>query len=83
MFTHISEVLAASIVVALMMEAASTSEMFVNFYQITRHNIPEDSHLQVTVPVSYSGHVKLEYLRGPVIFTDEYPAGDGREFTLK
>jgi hypothetical protein len=39
------EVLTASIIRALMMEAASTSEMSVNFYQITRHNNPEDSHL--------------------------------------
>jgi hypothetical protein len=30
---------------ALMMEAASTSETSVNFYQTTRHNNPEDSHL--------------------------------------
>jgi hypothetical protein len=29
-----------------MMEAASTSETSVNFYQTTRRNIPEDSHLQ-------------------------------------
>jgi hypothetical protein len=28
-----------------MIEAASTSESPVNFYQITRSNIPEDSHL--------------------------------------
>jgi hypothetical protein len=27
------------------MEAASTSETSVNFYQTTRRNIPEDSHL--------------------------------------
>jgi hypothetical protein len=32
-----------------MMEAASTSEVSVNFYQTTRCNIPEDSHLQRTV----------------------------------
>jgi hypothetical protein len=31
----------------LMMEAASTSEMSVNFYQTTRRNIPEDSHLYI------------------------------------
>jgi hypothetical protein len=38
-------VIAASIIrIALMMEAASTSETSVN-YQTTRHNIPEDSHL--------------------------------------
>jgi hypothetical protein len=33
-------------VVALMMEAASISETSVNFYQITRRNNPEDSHLR-------------------------------------
>jgi hypothetical protein len=38
-------VLTASIISALMMEAVSTSEMSVNFYQTTRRNIPEDSHL--------------------------------------
>jgi hypothetical protein len=30
--------------IALMMEAASTSEKSVNFYQTTRRNNPEDSH---------------------------------------
>jgi hypothetical protein len=39
-----SEVLAAFII-ALMMEAASTSEMSVNFYQTTQRYNPEDSHL--------------------------------------
>jgi hypothetical protein len=29
-----------------MMEAARTSETFVNFYQTTRHYNPEDSHLR-------------------------------------
>jgi hypothetical protein len=32
-------------VIALMMKAASTSEMSANFYQTTRRNILEDSHL--------------------------------------
>jgi hypothetical protein len=32
--------------ITLMMEAASTSETSVNFYQITWRNNPEDSHLQ-------------------------------------
>jgi hypothetical protein len=32
-------------IISLMMEAASTSEKSVNFYQPTRRNIPEDSHL--------------------------------------
>jgi hypothetical protein len=48
-FTNVSEVLAASIlramiIIALIMEAARTSET-VNFYQTTRHYNPEDSHL--------------------------------------
>jgi hypothetical protein len=32
-------------IVTLMMEAASTFETSVNFYQTTRRNNPEDSHL--------------------------------------
>jgi hypothetical protein len=32
-----------------MMEAAKTSETSVNFQQITRRNIPEDSHLHENV----------------------------------
>jgi hypothetical protein len=43
MFSDISEVLSASIIRA--MEAASTSETSVNFYQTIRRNNPEDSHL--------------------------------------
>jgi hypothetical protein len=40
--------LAASIIraIALMMEAASTSETSVNFYQTTQRNNPEDSRLR-------------------------------------
>jgi hypothetical protein len=38
-------VFAASIIIDLMTEAASTSETSVNFYQTTLRNIPEDSHL--------------------------------------
>jgi hypothetical protein len=32
--------------IALMVEAASTSETLVNFYQTTQSNNPEDSHHQ-------------------------------------
>jgi hypothetical protein len=39
-FTDISEA------TALTMEAASTSETSMNFYQITRRNFPEDGHLK-------------------------------------
>jgi hypothetical protein len=43
----ILEVLTASIIsaVALMMEAVSTSEISVSFYETTRRNIAEDGHL--------------------------------------
>jgi hypothetical protein len=41
----VSEVCAASIIRAMMMEAAHTSETSVNFYQTTRRYNPEDSHL--------------------------------------
>jgi hypothetical protein len=47
-FTDVSEVLFASIIrtiIGLMMEAASTPEMSVNFCPTTRRNIPEDSYL--------------------------------------
>jgi hypothetical protein len=33
------------LLIDMMMEAASTSETSVNFYQTTRRNIPEDNHL--------------------------------------
>jgi hypothetical protein len=36
----------ASSIIALMMEAARTTETLVNFYQTTRRYNPEDSHLQ-------------------------------------
>jgi hypothetical protein len=39
-----------------MMEAARTSETLVNFYQNTRRNTPEDSHLQNLISyVHYKG----------------------------
>jgi hypothetical protein len=34
------------LLIALMMEAARTSETLVNFYQTTRRYSPEDHHLQ-------------------------------------
>jgi hypothetical protein len=39
---------------ALVMEAVRTSEMSKSFYQITRRNIPEDSHIQDYSPLSSS-----------------------------
>jgi hypothetical protein len=47
--TDLSEVLTATIIlITLMMEAVSTSETLVNFYQTTERNIPEDSHLHTS-----------------------------------
>jgi hypothetical protein len=43
--TDVSEVVTTSIIRAMMMEAASTSETWVSFYKTTWHNIPHDSHL--------------------------------------
>jgi hypothetical protein len=36
----------STVLIALMMEAARTSETLVNFYQTTRRYNPEDSHLR-------------------------------------
>jgi hypothetical protein len=37
----------AAFVIAVMVAAASASETSVNFYQTTRRNNPEDSHLRI------------------------------------
>jgi hypothetical protein len=56
-YTDVSEVLAASIIRAITyrphMEAASTSETLLNFYQTTQRNNKEDSHLRVLLPESW------------------------------
>jgi hypothetical protein len=44
-FHILNQVLARGLLIAMMMEAVSTSETSVNFYQATRRNIPEHSHL--------------------------------------
>jgi hypothetical protein len=48
-------VLAASIAL-IMMEEASTSETSVNFYQTTRRNNPEDSHLHARRRKNLNSH---------------------------
>jgi hypothetical protein len=55
-------VLAASII-ALMMEVASTSEMSVKFYQTTRRNNPEDSHLHTRRRENLKSHSSLLELK--------------------
>jgi hypothetical protein len=47
--TDVSEVHTASIIRAMMMEAARTSETSVNLNVTTRRYIPEDSQLQNTL----------------------------------
>jgi hypothetical protein len=46
--------------IALIMEAASTSETPVNFYQTTRRNIPEDSHLQAHILLNNFNKISRE-----------------------
>jgi hypothetical protein len=54
---------------ALMMKAASTSETSVNFYQTTRRNNPEDSHLHTRRRENLKSHLvnlyeaTLHYIR--------------------
>jgi hypothetical protein len=42
-----------------MLEAASTSETSLNFYQTTWHNNPEDSHLQTRRRENLKSHVDV------------------------
>jgi hypothetical protein len=42
--------------IALLMEATSTYETMVSFYQITRRYDPEDSHLHLFVDTPSPGH---------------------------
>jgi hypothetical protein len=47
-YSHTSnQFLAHSLLITLMMEAASTSETSVNSYNTTRRNTPEDSNLHI------------------------------------
>jgi hypothetical protein len=48
-----------------MMEAVSTSEKSVNFYQITRRNNPEDGHLHTTLL-----HYKNQLVNAVIIIAD-------------
>jgi hypothetical protein len=43
-----------------MMEAASTSETSVNFYQATQHNNPEDSHLHTYCRENLKSHYEMD-----------------------
>jgi hypothetical protein len=45
-----------------MMEAVSTSETSVNFYETTRRNIPEDSHLHIRRRENLKYHRDKDYI---------------------
>jgi hypothetical protein len=45
--------------IVLMMEAVSTYETSVNFYQTTRRNIPEDSHLHTRRRENLKSHLRI------------------------
>jgi hypothetical protein len=45
-----------------MMKAASTSETSVNFYQTTRRNNPEDSHLNTGRRENLESHVEVMFV---------------------
>jgi hypothetical protein len=47
------------LLIALMMEAARTSEMSVNYYQTTQFNIPEDSNLNTRRRENLNYHLRL------------------------
>jgi hypothetical protein len=55
--------------IALMMEAASTSEMSANFYQTTRRNNPEDSHLHTRRRENISSHMEAVCISETLVFT--------------
>jgi hypothetical protein len=51
--------------IALMMEAAGTSETSVNFYQTTRYNNPEDSYLNTRRRENLTSHILMhDYMIG-------------------
>jgi hypothetical protein len=49
------------IIIALMMEAARTSETLVNFYKTTRRYNPEDSHLRTHRRKNLKSYIAVYY----------------------
>jgi hypothetical protein len=75
LLTYVSEVRTASIIraiIALMMEAARTSETSVNFNVTTRRYIPKDSKLHTCCRENLKSHIltivikRVIFLRHPV-----------------
>jgi hypothetical protein len=57
--------------ITLMMEAADTCEMSVNFNQTTRRNNPEDSHLHTYCHVNLKSYYYIhivEWIETPTVF---------------
>jgi hypothetical protein len=54
-----------SLAIALMMEAASTSETLVNFYQTSRCNSPEDSHLHTHRRENLKSYLLAQLIANP------------------
>jgi hypothetical protein len=57
----VNRFLARGLLIALMMEASSTSETSVNFYQTTRRNNTEDSHLRTRRRKNLKSHKVSHY----------------------
>jgi hypothetical protein len=51
------------LMITLMMEAVSTSDVSVKFYQTTHHNIPEDSYLHTYCHKNLKSHPKISLVR--------------------
>jgi hypothetical protein len=45
-----------------MMEAVITSDISLNFYETTRHNIPEDSHLHTRRRENLKSHTVKHFI---------------------
>jgi hypothetical protein len=67
---------------ALAMEAVSTSEMSVNFYQITRRNIPENSHLHTRCRENLKSHLDQTVMAGRNRTVQKWRARRGSEARL-
>jgi hypothetical protein len=53
----LTHVFTRGLLISLMIETVSTSETSTSFYQTTRRNIPEDSHIHVDCGLIYSDAV--------------------------
>jgi hypothetical protein len=62
----------------MMMEAVITSETSVNFYETTRRNIPEDSHLHTRRRENLKSNLLFRRSAEESEENHEYPKQDGR-----